>query len=261
VRDYGTGVVVAAFVLVAQVGCDQVFQLDRGAELVDGGSDACWDPLLQGNEDQDGFVDGCDPCPADPDATIVNGDRDDLGDACDPRRMEGAQTYVTFDGFETAGPWQPRTGTWSFSGGELAQTATGVNARIEAPITATRHPGADLQLTSTSTSGQLGGYFLFGAAVEVACIYEFRNDPTPDRFALFVNNVTAAQTDVAAAGSIRIRLFQDAEGRFHCRGTRGLTEVAELTASSPLLMDTSARIGLFASGTATFQALSVFATE
>lgn len=238
-----------------------MFQLDRGEITVDAGGDpdACWDPLLVGDEDQDGIPDGCDPCPADPDPTIVNTDRDELGEACDPRPMEAGQTHVTFDDLNAPGGWQPRWGLWSFSGGRLTQSSSGVDAATERMIPPARHPGMDVVIDPMTSVGEQGIYMLLAATVTASCTYQFRGAPTEDRFVLEIDGREVGETTIGGSGAIRIQLFQTADGSVHCRGARGLAQVSEL-GSSVIDLDTTVRIGLRSTAPAAFSFVSVFAT-
>ncbi|HEY0708740.1 MAG TPA: hypothetical protein VGG33_18175 [Polyangia bacterium] len=81
------------------------------------------------DEDQDGFGDACDNCPADPNPDQANAMEtsagavtDGLGDACDPRPTQGGDSLLFFDGFAGGAidpAWTGDRSLFSLSGGSL----------------------------------------------------------------------------------------------------------------------------------------------
>jgi len=111
--------VLVLLALATACGCDRVFQLlevQPGGDTDAGGSDdgrvipACWSSVtFDHDEDDDGIDDGCDNCPADPNAAQGDTDGDGVGDACDPR-LTMQDRIAFFDGFAGAAlvsAWTP----------------------------------------------------------------------------------------------------------------------------------------------------------
>jgi hypothetical protein len=252
------------FAGLGATGCERVFGLDRDHVAPDA-FDPCWDSQLQGNEDHDEYPDGCDPCPADVDATVVvNADEDELGDTCDPRPAEAGQSLVTFDGLESSAGWTMTAGTWTFGGGALDQTNPLASGLIERMIDGTQHPGADVLfdgfMGGTAVTPAAGVQFDLGQ-FNVECSFEPRTQPNEDRFVLKVDNAIVDENVVVGSGALRIQLFQDATATFHCRGSRGATQFREIS-GTPLAATTSAKLILKARMTVvSFKSVTVFSTQ
>ncbi len=100
-----------------------------------GGMDAPTDArlCLGPDEDGDGVVDACDPCPFTSPGGEGDADGDGVGDRCDPRDAGGAgqERLVLFDGFRTGSRWSPELqGQWAIQQSGTGQASTldlGVN--------------------------------------------------------------------------------------------------------------------------------------
>jgi hypothetical protein len=124
--------------LVILTACQNLFKLDH----VDGPADArtvdapipvadavapaCWNPALTGNDDGDAFIDGCDPCPGNPDMTPTDSDGDGIPDVCDPE--VGHNTILGFFPFDRIDNFTITGGTWAVQGTDVVQTDPAASA-------------------------------------------------------------------------------------------------------------------------------------
>lgn len=95
-------------------GCDLAFDLTRPSAC----PVALECPLGGNDEDGDGLLDNCDPCPQIADPTPADSDGDQFGDACDPAPTTPAACRIRrFFGMKTADGWDPATTVgWGFDG-------------------------------------------------------------------------------------------------------------------------------------------------
>jgi hypothetical protein len=238
----------AAALWVATIpACDSVFDLEHVEYVAgrDANVSGCWASERTGDEDGDGYVDGCDPCPADPTA-VSDSDADGVADACDPDDLP--TQVVEFDGFTVPLAWELVNGaSWVADNGNY-EVSTAGQSFTELGIELADHPRVD---AIVSTTGTAGVYMLVGPSlVQAACSFE-PNDQLALRF--------AQATDVAtlpAAGTGRLRMGIDADDSLYCFGERsGASATVRITANPA--GTTTTRIGLV--GTmSTFHSVAVF---
>lgn len=119
-------------------GCQRIFQIaplanpdaprDGTADVAtdssgsDGPPPACWDMTRTGDDDGDGIMDGCDPCPGNAaKATASDTDLDGIPDICDPEA--GPNTVLMFLPLHDLTGWTNAAGSWSTDGVDVAETA------------------------------------------------------------------------------------------------------------------------------------------
>jgi hypothetical protein len=85
------------------------------------------------DEDGDGVDDGLDVCPGVFDAAQGDGDEDGVGDACDPNVNDKTDRLLFFDGFGSdAGHWTGQRGSWVVIDDSLQQLDTSVASGLAA---------------------------------------------------------------------------------------------------------------------------------
>jgi hypothetical protein len=93
-----------------------------------------------GDEDQDGFADGSDNCPAHFNQSQADRDGDRIGDACDPHPDAAGDKLVSAAFFATSfGDWTPdQASNWMLDAGMLVtkQPPDSTNARLSLSVTA-----------------------------------------------------------------------------------------------------------------------------
>jgi len=120
-------------VTVVGGGCDLVFSLDdRPGTPLDGPSEAdttACTPQSPYDEDNDGLMNDCDPCPADTDNTDTDGDG--VGDQCgDARPMLACEHRAFFDGFDDQDSRLVVTTGITVSSGRLLQPDSNADTAI-----------------------------------------------------------------------------------------------------------------------------------
>src|SRR3954471_13018183 len=144
---------IAILLVIACTGCDLAFGLkghsDTGADAAPDADVRCWAPEQPGDEDGDRFSDGCDPCPADVDAKIMDADGDTVGDECDPVPDVPDVRIVSFDGFADDGAWATMSGGWTGSNGDFSQTLS-IDGAAERAITPASLPVVDVRFTAAN---------------------------------------------------------------------------------------------------------------
>jgi hypothetical protein len=252
-------------VVVLVSGCDLVFTLTPPSDAKPAEVDACWNESLRGNEDGDGYADGCDPCPADPDLDpFEDADGDLVGDACDPAPGVSGESILVFDGFE--GPmnaWAESSGAWSYQSGQFVQALV-EDAVNELAIPTTLRAAFETYIVlGGANSGTGAGAYVerSDTGQEISCAFEFQSAPTPDRVVLALDTtiVNTAALDHPADGVLRMTLFQDTNGVVHCTGSFGAGTVDAL---GVIPLGTTTRVGLKTKGAeARFNSFTVFGTN
>ena len=104
--------------VLALASCDKFISLDR-YELPDASP-------VGHNEDNDGFADTDDNCPANVNNNQADRDKDSVGDACDPNPDVGNDRIAAFYTFETKDEprWVRVAGNWSFVEDQLVYSST-----------------------------------------------------------------------------------------------------------------------------------------
>lgn len=257
-----------AFLLVLVCACHRVFGLERDkdaepdATIVRMDAQAgCWTVGQDGNEDGDLAVDGCDPCPADVDASVTDIDLDGVGDQCDPA-IGPAHAIAAFDGFAKLAAWTPVVGTWMRTDadrGEYVQLEDAGATRTELAITPVMYPTIDVRFIPGNpcpTPCGAGVELPFPAA-RVTCLYEYRNGS--DLVGLYINDTLRASSPFDAAGPIQIRL-DSLPGLARCQAFSG--GASGLVTAPVQLPPAIATIGLVTKDdTARYQSVTVFATQ
>jgi hypothetical protein len=236
-----------AFALLGSAGCDVVFGIDR---MNAPDAQVC-DPH---DEDEDGFGNACDLCPADHD-NGNDGDQDFVGDACDPDPSDPGDHLVLFDGFDTnTNPWMIASGDWHLDGGAFVQT-TASDARVALPIAA-EMPTVEA-IIPTYELGSAGSVTVFGASglSEVRCSVAMAGGEV-----LHLDTIVDhLQVPVPAdAGPLRIVGGQHHDGRFYCSARHGDNFDVELQTAMFALQAIDS-IGLASNGaSATVTSISVY---
>lgn len=180
----------------------------------------CWNKDLVGDEDRDMRADGCDPCPADADTTngALDDDGDGVGDVCDVDSSLLHQ-WSMFSGFhDPAHGWNIKSGLWAVRDDAFEQAdATGGVATRE--LVAIGNPVVEVAITSTSSinlaaSATVELYFGLATA---RCGYRY--DSGSDNLVLEVTGQPPTAVGFDAPAGLRIRMYQDTNGRIHCSAT------------------------------------------
>jgi len=172
----------------------------------------------QHNEDGDARGDVCDLCPHVSQVAFANGDGDGVDDACDPFPAAAGDAIVRFETFTTLPADLTRTGTWTVSGDEVLQTATGLT-RLLVPVNlakVTAEIGGRI-ITFPGTSRELKIVAGETAPSEwSSCAFDDTDATTP-KYVLEIEKETVANTVIAiettrarmAAGPFMIRIRAD----------------------------------------------------
>lgn len=122
--------------LVLLAGCQDLFKLEHVGNVdartidtvipidaIDAPPTACWDTTRTGNDDGDAYLDGCDPCPGNPNIDPTDSDSDGVPDVCDPEPNRAGNAILGFYPLTALGPdWLATGGQWSLQGADLRQT-------------------------------------------------------------------------------------------------------------------------------------------
>jgi hypothetical protein len=247
----------AVLLLTLLVGCDNVFGLHREAtyadaavagDALDAAKGGCWSTSTSTttDEDADKRVDGCDPCPADPDAKIDDVDGDGVGDQCDPDPAVPDSQIVAFDGFaDPPTDWTAMGGGWINTGGEYTQTVTAGLGIVERTIPATVYPAIDVRFSNPPCANLCGpGAYVQLGTRRVGCMYEYKSGT--DQVSITVDGVTVqTMTPVPEASPDRIVIRVLPGNMTQCRAYSGGKLTAELTTKNSPWAMTAAHVGLF----------------
>ncbi len=242
-------------VLCLLAACETVFPLEE--------TSSCWDQAATGDHDEDGLIDGCDPCPAIVDADPVSdADLDIVGDACDPEPALLGERIIAFDGFSDVASWEAGDGTWSQGDGSYEQTDPAVLvAESTLAVPPSRRPTVDVQYRlGTNDIRSYSEVFVDTATnLRVECKKRFGNG---DDFLELV--IAGTVTSSVAIGNtdqpVRLTLWQTADGALHCRVRQGTTDMTVDGMVGEVV--TFNRIGLGLEKTsASFDAITVLRSE
>jgi hypothetical protein len=243
--------------------CQYVFSLDGPVDAVVADSpQACWDPGATGDHDNDNLVDGCDPCPAIPDAApVADADLDLVSDVCDPEPQAAGERIIAFDGLETATAWQEINGMWSVGNGGYTQSDGAAKSETTRGVPPSLQPTLDVQYTiaQSPTTSSSSVFVVVASGDRVQCRKRFGNGS--DFLELLISGQVVDMSEIANNSEIvRLTLWQTGDGAFHCRVRQGGIDV---TADGPPgAIATFNKVGLALDQTvATFDAVTVLATE
>ena len=246
-------------VLVALTGCDSLFGLEREYEIdAPLPGDQCWSATEPGNEDLDGFADGCDPCPADPDAAINDTDGDTVGDFCDPDVQTADSRIIAFDGFTDTTDWMTTGGTWVTAKSEYRQTLATGTATAEVTIPVAVYPAIDVRFRNPVACDLCGpGAYVVLGTRRVGCMYEYRDGT--DQISITLDGATVQTKTPMPEGSPDRLVVRVLPGNMiQCRAYSGGRQTAELVSTSIPWAMTTARVGLITrSALATYDSITV----
>jgi hypothetical protein len=159
-------------IAVIGTGCDRAFGLSRSADApADIEVDVPLADVALAHHDEDGDLidDAIDNCPADSNATQLDGDHDGVGDACDPHPTQAIDRIRYFDSLETfpAAKWTQVAGAWSASGDAVTQiqVGNGNGLAVLALGAALVDPSIEVIVTALSGTGEdAGGYLITGGS-------------------------------------------------------------------------------------------------
>ncbi|HEY0251317.1 MAG TPA: hypothetical protein VGC41_07300 [Kofleriaceae bacterium] len=201
-------------------GCDDVFGIDH----VD--PPGCRNGSA--DEDLDGVIDGCDPCPADPEDLPVDTDRDQVDDVCDPNPDTFGDSIVLFDGFTTDLHYQTTTQSWGHSDDGTYKQGLAVESRSIVAIDAASNVTLDVLFSQLGDKpGTGGGVSLTlgpGNGTEVDCMMV-----RPDGLEVIVAGAAGTRVPFAVKTSARVRLHELTDGSFSCDATTPEGEAATAT--------------------------------
>jgi hypothetical protein len=225
--------------LLSLAGCDRVWGLDDVA-AIDAAHIPCRDPGLTGDEDGDRDVDGCDPCPADPEHIDVDSDGDQVDDICDPHPQTAGDRIVLFDSMATDLHYSVTTALddWAHRDGEyLTLLDEQGYARLAiAPTSGTTVDAIFTSIAGTGHAATAGISLTLGATV-ADCAYEVDMPSGSDQLVIRINSTVVETTDFEVSTSVRFHLTQNADGSIDCMGT---TPSSVATVHYPPIMETAA---------------------
>ncbi len=113
---------VRSLAVLALVGCGRL-SFDNAARGDASGDSLVGDsfvaPCTGPDEDGDAYPNACDNCPTEPSGNQGDGDNDGIGDVCDPRPTTPGDVIEFFDPFDDQNPRYMLFGTRAFGGGLL----------------------------------------------------------------------------------------------------------------------------------------------
>jgi hypothetical protein len=250
-------ILLGAFVVGAFAGCDAVFGITPIVTYVcsDAAAKTCRDATQTTNEDGDSDIDGCDPCPQDPGASI-DSDGDGVGDTCDPDPSTAGDAIVLFDGFASDLHYTTTTLSWNHMNGEYFQTQA-IDSRSTMAIQIDV-PAVDAAFSSITAGDNHGaGVSLEIGASQIDCAHIHRGMPVPDELVLFANGAIIDRIDLSVQGALRLQLRQNRDGSLDCTG-RSSTAIVRVH-GAPLDATTGTAFGFVTfAATATIDAVTVF---
>ncbi|MFT3700533.1 MAG: hypothetical protein QM831_45735 [Kofleriaceae bacterium] len=206
--------------LLGLAGCDYVLGLHDVDER----------PCREGSadEDHDNVIDGCDPCPADPETMPVDGDGDGVDDVCDPYPAIAGDRIVLFDGFTTDLKYQVDKDFWGHTGGEYLEGNHAVT-RSYLSIDPTDEVTVDAMVDSIEGSTGAGAGIVVvlddNAKSEVDCMI-FQGAPDSHDIRLDVAGTTGTPVPFAFVSTARLKLTELADGSFTCDASTPAGETA-----------------------------------